>query len=254
MKKEKILKLNDIKVAILIILVSTNLNIQAQSVNKGAACNRNTVDKSLEKLIPKGICIPEGYFIFSIVNNFDFNKDKNADIAIRYGKYPIEVGDLVNYSIFEKVNDTTYLKKIELSNIFPPHIDNLYTASQDTSSVAHFLLKKYPYDAKVVFANDTIKISHLIPDDYGKTYEFVYNKNKDNWYLEKVQYWIGNLDRQYVERMNLSEKLLGQIKLESRIPEKKISIKDFDLAKSKKIAEEESEYFINNYDVFNWSK
>ena len=44
---------------------------------------------------------------------------------------------------------------------------------------------------------------------FGKMCETVGVKFKDidfsknDWYLEKVQYWIGNLDRRYLERMDL---------------------------------------------------
>jgi hypothetical protein len=220
--------------------------------NDDQQCNRKTVDNGWRKILPRGICIPKGdYYINFVEPNIDFNKDDKLDVVVRYLESPPQIGTIISYGIYFRSSDTTFIEKMLLSNLVPPFIGNLQAASLSSDSIKLSMINMYPYDTEVLFNKDTIEISHLIPDDFGKTYYFVYNVLKDNWYLENIQYWAGNLDRAYLERLDLSEKLLGKVHLENKRPNTPLSIGEFNLIESKRIAEtEESPYLMNKYDIF----
>jgi hypothetical protein len=216
-------------------------------------CSRKTVDRSILKKLPKGICISSRYTIDQIIFGFDFNNDKKEDVVIRYSEYPLKDGIKRYYSIFQRVSDTVFVQKKELKNICPPYLSNIYATASEKDSVA-FLVNLYPYDIEIEFTKDRIKLSHLIPEFYGKTYEFTFDKNADNWYLKEIQFWIGNLDERDIERMDLIKKLLNKNVIEVKKLNKRIAIDQFSLIESKKKAsEEEKEYFMNKYNLFEWS-
>ncbi|MEM8940432.1 MAG: hypothetical protein AAGC64_13925 [Bacteroidota bacterium] len=214
-------------------------------------CNRQGADRSITRLIPNGVCIPEGYTATKVVNDFDFNGDGLSDLAIRYIQFPLEDGNMSYYSIYKCVSDTLFLLEREFKTLGKPYVKAFSETYQRKNPIVSELIEKYPLDVKIKFIQDTIKLSHIIPDDYGKTYKFIYDRFQENWFLEEIIYWAGNLEKSYLERLELDKKLLGKVMLEEKKPENKISIDEFDLLKSKRIAdEEESAYFMNNYDIF----
>lgn len=237
-----------IKLTFTSVFILFYLNIQAQT----NPCNRKTIDRSIAKLLPEGVCIPDGNYTINMVNKRnDINGDKRNDLIIRYAENPLKLGSSVYYAFYFTISDSSYTNKKHLSNLTPPYIGNIYAASLSSDSVKLSMINTYPYDTQVDFKDDTLEISHLIPDDYGKTYIFIYNQGGANWYLAKIQFWVGNLDRQYLERMELSEELTKKILLEEKIPESHISIDEFDLKESKRVAkEEEGPYLMNKYDIF----
>lgn len=54
--------------------------------------------------------------------------------------------------------------------------------------------------------------------------------------------------------MGLSMKLLEKVSLETKAYDQALPIDKFDLIESKRISEEEKEYFMNNYDIMQWKK
>ena len=246
-------KTKNIFIAVLLIL--TFQACTAQTSETKNICNRKTADKSLAKRLPKGICIRDGYTVDEVITNFDFNRDKKPDVVIRYGKYPLKNGMNRFYSVFERVSDSVFVIKKELKNIIPPYLDNVYAASSSSDSLASTLVQQYPYDLKIEFNQDTIKLSHLIPDFYGKTYEFVFDKQFDNWRLKRINYWIGDLDERDIEQMGLSPKLSKRNIIEKKIPNNAINIEQFSLIESRTIADsEEKDYFMNSYNLLEWSE
>jgi hypothetical protein len=234
---------------------STIQSCNAQTSEKGTPCNRQTADKSIEKRLPKGICVPGNYTVDQIITNVDFNHDKKNDVVLRYSEYPLKNGANRLYGFFERVGDATFELKKELKNIIPPYLQNVYAAVSGSDSLASALVKKYPYDLKVEFVQDTIKLSHLIPDYYGKTYEFVFNNQSSNWYLRRIKYWIGGLDERDIEQLDLSKSLVNRNIIDTKLPDANISIEEFNLSESRKTADtEESDYFMNNYNLFEWSQ
>lgn len=223
-----------------------------QKADEDKVCNRDAVDKSIARLLPKGICIPEGYTVEHVIKDFDFNGDGKYDVAVRYVKYPLEDGNMRYYSVYEQISDTIFSYKKVFNNVAYPFIKSYSENYRKRYPVVDSLLMIYPTGVKFLFSQDTIKIEHIIPDLYHKTYSFVYDKKYDNWYLQKVNYWIGELPVWLVRNGNLREELLEErIYLDKKIPDKHISIDEFDLIESKRIADiEESAYLMNNYDIF----
>ena len=209
----------------------------------------------MEGTLPEGICIPNGYTIDKVIKGFDFNRDAKKDIAVRYSIYPLVDGTMRYYSIYEAVDDTTYVQKGDLSNLVTPYINAFTQSYLKSHPIADSLANLYPTNIEFSFINDTILISHYLPDYYGKTYAFLFNAFKDSWYLNEVRYWIGNLPTWLVRNGNLKEELYSKIYLEKdKIVSKDIQINNFSFIESKKESVEESEYLMNKYDVFNWSK
>lgn len=215
------------------------------------ACNNKAVDASVKKKVPKGICIPAPLVINEVLLGSDFDSDGKKDVVVGYGEYPAKNGQKQFYSFFKRINDTTFTLIKQLPNIRPPFVDNIYAAAAGQDST---LVRLYPLDASVEIKNEKIFVSHLIPQSFGKTYEFKFDPSAKDWLLERTKYWIGNMDERDVERMDLSKKLINKNVLEEEIPKVKISIDRFDLKESKKRAySEEKSYLSNKYDLFEWS-
>lgn len=230
------------------------IGCNGQSLNDNVSCNRTTVDKSIAKKLPNSICIPNGYTIDLIIDDVDFNKDLYNDVIIRYSKYPLVDGNMRIYSIYKNINDTLFKMEKELNSLAIPYIDNLSTVYLESNSLADSLVNLFPIDTKISFSLDTIFVSHLIPDYYGKTYVFIYNLVEADWLLKEIQYWIGELPTWLVKNSNLDESLRDKINLETRIPENVMTIEKFNLIESKVLAIDESDYFMNNYDIYDWGK
>ncbi len=253
-KTKQILEVKQLYVSVLLTyLVLLNFSCQAQ-VDKVSFCNRKGTDKSIEKAIPKGICIPDNYIVDKVVTGFDFNKDAKSDVVLRYSNYPLTDGTIRRYAIYQMVNDTTYVYKKDLSNLAIPYISILTRSYLELHPKADSLFNLYPVNVEISFNSDTITVSHYVPEYYGKTYIYLFNPSEDNWYLTKIRYWIGELPAWLVKNDNLQEKLYGKVYLEDRIINVITQIDNFDLVKSKLASGAESEYLMNHYDLFNWSK
>lgn len=250
-KKNILLSVIDALVVVSIALLSTQ-SCSGQIDKNRNKCSRKTTDKSLSQTLPPGICIPLNYTIEEVITNLDFDRDKKSDVVLRYSEYPLKTGATRFYAIYKRTGDTTFVLKKELKNIMPPYLKNIYAAVAGSDTVALRLAVSYPYDLRIVFIQDTIKISHLIPDYYGKTYSFVFKSN--NWYLKQVAYWIGDLDERDVTQMDLSPKLLKRNVLETKRIDNIVPIDKFSLVQCRRKAEtEEKEYLMENYDLLEWS-
>lgn len=233
--------------------VVTVSSCNAQTKNE--SCKPRTIDSSIAKKIPRGICVPEAFTVDQVIQDIDFNRDKSTDIILRYGIYPLTIGSVRRYGFFQKTSDSTYLLKNELSNITLPFVNNIFAAASGKDNAAFELINTYPYDLKVEFIADTIKLSHLIPEYYGKTHVFVFDKHTGTWLLKKTNYWIGGIDPRDIDRLDISKKLEGRNILEIETYENKVPIEKFNLKESRKAAyTEEKDYFMINYDLFEWSQ
>lgn len=242
------------KNSLLIIALLIFIGCKGQQSNDSLKCNRKTVDESIDKLLPKGVCVPEEYTVDQVTSEIDYNGDGRRDVVIRYSEYPLKEGTPRFYSIYQGYSDTSFVRKMDLPNVYPPYIRNIYAAASDSGSVGYSLLQQFPYDTKLEFINDTIKLSHRISFDYGKTYLFIYDSQKENWFLNKTIYWVGEIDRRDLEQMDLSMKLLEKILLETKAYDGTMPIDKFDLKDSKRKSEEEKEYLLENYDVMKWQR
>jgi hypothetical protein len=224
-----------------------------QSCKGQSDCNRMVADRGIKKLLIKEICIPEDKVIGYIINDVDLNGDGRSDIIVRYHKMPISNGDIVTYDFYMKVDDSNYSLTKSLSNLMPPHLASHDPDYVKTNPLTQDISNRFPRNVDVDFKDNLITISHFLYDVYGKTYSFEYSKSANDWILSKEEYWIGNLSPNYIALMGISEKLRDRVILEEKKHIKPVKIGDFSLEDSKKKAEEEGEYLMENYDIFNWS-
>lgn len=239
------------KLYFLVLLISQVFVSCAQEGN-GDSCFQRTTYPRIGKKLPSSICLPNNdYAIDDVILNLDLNQDGKNDLIINYYKYPTTPGDTSFFEAYlqkrgEFVSIGTY------SNIDPPILgSNVYAASDSPDSLVRYLVHSYPYDIEISFEGEVLLISHLIPEDFGKTYVFLFNEKLLTWTLDRTEFWAGNMDRRDWERLDLSEELLGKVILEVKKPAVTLLLEDFDLIESRMKADgEESVYFERKYDIY----
>ncbi|WOK08074.1 hypothetical protein RT717_05435 [Imperialibacter roseus] len=226
-----------------------------QLENEAVECNRSAIEKSMLSRIPTDLCIPDDFMIDQVFDDFDFNRDGQNDLAIRYTKYPLQDGNMRYYSIYERENQDDCRLLTTMANLALPYVQILSSSYFEANPRADSLSKVYPLTTKIKFSYDSLIVSHLIPDFYGKDYVFLFDEEKNDWILKDIRYWIGEVPVWMVRNSNLKEELYGKVFLEGKIPEVEISISKLDLIQSKRIAEDsESEYLSSKYDIYDWEK
>ncbi|MFD2246947.1 hypothetical protein [Pontibacter ruber] len=210
------------------------------------------VDYSLKKKLIKEICIPADKVIGYVINDVDLNMDGRKDVIVRYHKMPLADGDIITHDIYIKIDDSNYKLIKSLDNLKSPVLKSYDPDYVKTNPLTQDISSRFPRNVEVEFKDNLITISHFLYDVYGKTYSFEYRKSANDWVLSKEEYWIGDLAPNYIALMGVSEKLRGKVVLEEKKQVKPVKIADFSLEESKKKAEEEGEYLMENYDIFNW--
>ena len=89
-------------------------------------------------------------------------------------------------------------------------------------------------------------------DYFGKNYIFHYEPSLDTWMLQKIQYWVGNIDYGIIKKYNWSDKLHEENLLKEVIPDHHISIDDFDLTKVMVVEGDEDWFYRNAQKKFDW--
>ncbi|HEY9049068.1 MAG TPA: hypothetical protein VIN08_24375, partial [Ohtaekwangia sp.] len=102
---------------------------------------------------------------------------------------------------------------------------------------------------------DTIKLSYKFDDTYGKSFVFIYRQN--TWYLENVEYFLGELPMYWWKEDDFFYPLNDKLKvIESRKPLKRVSISEFDLKEAFKYREDErshlAEWHVDPLDKSKW--
>lgn len=210
------------------------------------------VDYSLKNKLIKEICIPADKVIGYIINDVDLNSDGKKDVIARYHKMPLSDGDIITHDIYTRIDDSNFKLYKSLENLIPPYLNSYSSDYAKESPLAQDIYNRFPRNVDVEFKDNQVIINHFLYDVYGKTYIFEYSKNANDWVLSKEQYWIGELPRNYIALMGVSEKLRNRVFLEEKKQVNPIPISDFSLEDSKKKAEEEGEYLMEKYDIFNW--
>jgi hypothetical protein len=239
----------------LLIILCATFSYNGQSRNDAAECNRFAIEKSMLDRIPTDLCIPDDFMIDQLFDDFDFNGDGQNDLAIRYTKYPLQDGNMRYYSVYQREAGESCKLITNLTNLALPYVQILSSSYFEANPKADSLSKVYPLTTKTKFSSDSLIVSHLVPDFYGKDYVFLFDREKNDWILKNVRYWIGEMPSWMVKNSNLKEELYGKVFLEGKLPEQEMSISKLDLMQSKRIAEEiESEYLSNKYDIYDWEK
>lgn len=220
--------------------------------NSDENCFRRTTAKGFDELLPSGVCLTnDRYAIDDVIVDIDFNQDGTNDLAIRYFNFPYTTGDTVFYEFFIWKGNS-YSPVGIYPNIYPPILNHtVYGAIDSPDSTVRQLVQTYPYDLEISFEGGNLLISHLIPEDFGKNYVFVFDSDLLTWKLDRTEFYAGNLDGRDVERMDLSRELIGKVILETKKPNHTFLLEDFDLIESNRQSEqEEREYFDRKYDIF----
>lgn len=202
-------------------------------------CNQQVYGtKKFIKDLPPYICIPEGFIIDDYVRWTDLNGDGSNDfLAVKYNKKQENQvdGDTTYWNFYSRAaNDTLFMLRRNLRNIVPPFLKDEALDYVTTHPLADSIFTSYPrrvsHHLSFFLRHDTLSLSYKIDDSYGKTFVFVYNMSKENWYLEEVRYFVGELPQYWWEEDDFYYPLNDQLKvIEKRKPTNRVSIDSFDL-------------------------
>jgi len=235
------------KLWICLIFTIISINIYAQ---ENTDCNRKVNSSYLSKILQKSVCIPRGYTIFNVVDSVDLSNDGIRDLVVAWTKLPLNEGDTTFYSIYLQQKDSVFrLKKIfhNLQSIY------MTEKSKGENSFLDSLRKLYTGSTEVFFKTNTIIIKFPITWDYfGKSYVFHYDSSMKTWMLQKVLYWVGNVDYGLINKYHWNDKLHEENLLKEVIIEYQLSIDNFDLTKVMVVEGEEDWFYLNAHKKFDW--
>jgi len=236
-----------------------------QSINVSQPnCNRTVYGgPQYIKLLPSYICIPDGFIIDDYVRVSDSdNDDRTNFLAVKYNKKEDDQvdGDLTYWAFYERSKkEELFSLKMTLTNIVPPYIEDISYQYLAAHPVADKLFKVYPLRLSHMLSfqinMDTIKLSYKFDDTYGKSFVFIYRQN--TWYLENVEYFLGELPMYWWKEDDFFYPLNDKLKvIESRKPLKRVSISEFDLKEAFKYREDErshlAEWHVDPLDKSKW--
>jgi len=216
----------------------------------GGNCNR-AVDGVSDyiKLLPTYICIPANYIIDDYVCISDLDSDGLADfIAVKYNKKEDDQldGDTTYWNFYiQRKGDSLFHLAKNLSNIAPPFIVDLSWSYQLSHPIASKIYDEYPrrlsHAQSFNVQSDTLRLAYKFDDSYGKRFVFVYNGL--NWYLEDVEYFLGELPMSWWKHGDFWYPLNDALKvIETKKPKRRICIDDFDLRTAFKYRDLEREH------------
>lgn len=228
-------------------------------------CNRSVYGTSKYiKGLPSYICIPSGFIIDDFVRTSDVDKNGKIDfIAIKYNKKEDDQkdGDTTYWQFWQRPpSDSVFTLRKTLANIVPPFVEDVSGDYLLAHPMAMKIVNEYPFRLmshalSFRVSDDTIRLSYKTEDTYGKSFVFVYNSN--NWFLENVEYFIGELPMYWWRDSEFYYPLNDKLKvIEKRAPAVRISIDEFDLRKAFKHREDEwrhlAEWHIDTIDKSKW--
>lgn len=230
-----------------------------QRNNNFVNCNQEVYGtKKYIKNLPNYLCIPKDFIIDDYVRFSDKDKNgKNDFIAIKYNKKEDDQidGDTTYWVFFDyNIIDSVYQQKFTLTNIVPLYIKSISYSYLAKNSYAEKLFNLYPrrmsHNLSFVVKNDMIRLSYKLDDVYGKTFVFIYNNIYENWFLQDIEYFIGELAPIWWRNNEFYYPLRNNVLVIEKIkPKQNISIDKFSLIEGFKYRELESDHlskYINN--------
>ena len=149
-------------------------------------CYQRVLRSSLKNKIPKSVCISKNYLIRDIKSLKDLNNDGLEDFVFTYAKENIKDSDTLFVGIYTQKNDSTYVFKKKLGNLYPMFLKNynsdIYLKKGDTEELLSYS-GNYPLN-KLEFSMKEIIIDFEIGAGETMELHFVYKHEKDNWFLE----------------------------------------------------------------------
>lgn len=228
-------------------------------------CNQEVYGtKKYIKNLPPYICIPEDFIIDDYVRYSDKDNNGTIDfIALKYNKKEDDQidGDTTFWDFYEyNIRDSLFHHKLTLNNIVPLYIKSISFAYLAKNPYAEKLFNIYPrrisHSLSFIAEHDTIRLSYKLDDVYGKTFIFIYNKSIGNWFLQDIEYFIGELPPFWWQNNEFYYPLRNNLLvIEETKPKQNIPIDQFSLIEAFKYRELESshlsEWHIDNIDERN---
>lgn len=226
-------------------------------------CNREVYGSiNYIKELPSYICIPNGYIIDDFIRFSDFDLDGLNDfLAIKYNK---KEEDQVNedstfwdFYLFDKMGGRFNLR-YTLTNIVPPFVMDISNSYLAENPIAEDIFNNYPLrlpnNLALIVSKDTLKLGYKLDDTFGKQFVFIFSDFDKDWFLNEVRYFIGDLPLYWWKENDFYYPLKDQILiLEKRSPNKRVSIRDFNLIDAFKYRMFEinylAEFYMNQIDV-----
>jgi hypothetical protein len=232
-----------------IVISACRQSVPGASEEKQSACNRETygTSKYIEDF-PDYLCIPAGNVIDDYVRVSDLNRDGNPDfLAVKYNAkedYQKD-GDTTYWQFYYKrANDSIYADGHLYINLVPPLIKDIGLEYLIQHPIASKINEEFPrrlsHALSFSVLQDTLTLSYKLDDTYGKSFVFGFNKESDDWTLQKVDYFMGELPPYWWRDDNFYYPLNDALKIiESRFPVKSIALKEFNLKEAFKYRDDE---------------
>jgi uncharacterized protein YlaN (UPF0358 family) len=130
-------------------------------------CNRTVHVTSFAERLPKNICLPEGYLIWSILaDTVDMNGDGTIDFAARLQKIDDKDGDTTLVVLYKQSKKGHFEEWATFGNLFPIYLKDYrydyyrdFKTNKDTSYFMRLRARyAYPEFSDVFFTKDTITV------------------------------------------------------------------------------------------------
>jgi hypothetical protein len=206
--------------------------------------------------LPNYICIPDGFVIDDYVRFSTLGDSKKKDfLAIKFNlrEDDQEDGDSTFWRFYtQDKQDTIFRLTHSLGNIVPPFIKNISYDYLIDHATADEIFNNYPrrliHRLAFVVTHDTLKLSYKFDDSYGKTFVFIYDQQKKDWFLETLEYFIGELPTYWWRVDDFYYSLRDNIKvIEVRNPKNKIRIGEFNLRMGFKYRDVEQAHLVQSH-------
>ncbi|MBV6641904.1 MAG: hypothetical protein KI791_14365 [Cyclobacteriaceae bacterium] len=245
------------KILLLVLLIPIVFwSCQSQDRN---TCNRETYGtKKYVDNFPEYLCIPDGFVIDDFIRTSDLNYDGVEDfLCVKYNKREEDQidGDMTYWDFYKKEpDDSIYFLYKTLNNLVPPFLKEQNFEYLTSHEQAGHIFETYPRrmmnnKLSLEINLDTLRLRYKLDDTYGKSFVFVYNKADLNWRLCLIEYFLGELPLYWWENDDFYYPLKDTIKIiETRLPNERILIDQFNLQEAYKFNEEEN-FHLSDYHV-----
>ena len=173
-----------------------SLGCRSQSTDEAEIhneCNRAVYIKEYLKHLPSNICLPKGYQVMMVNNKTDLTGDAIPELVIKLEKQAITDGDTSLLYVYRKNTKGIYEIFKTLHNVYPLYfksysLDYTVTDSKLNETQARYSSAEF---SEVLFKDNRIIIKFHSEATMGYNFHFVFNKQKQDWFLQKIEEWKG---------------------------------------------------------------
>jgi len=154
-------------------------------------CNQELRFNHLKNKLESSICIPNGYFITKIVDDWDLDKDGIKDKVISFQKKKLSDGDTIFYNIYKRDKKGGLHSMKKLGNLEPLFFTNY--AAVDSGNKLYDSLKtlySYPTLSEVDFSDNSIILKFFTEATTIKQLTFTYSPDDRTWILTREMQWF----------------------------------------------------------------